>query len=99
MPKIEPAVRHLAFQIPAGISYVDLAAELSKVNRRLYRQGYVYAVESFQVILPVGMKATDVASCVVSTIHTRCIHVGSGTATILEIESEWKVDLEGCFTR
>ena len=68
MPKIEPAVRHLAFQIPAGISYVDLAAELSKVNRRLYRQGYVYAVESFQVILPVGMKATDVASCVVSTI-------------------------------
>ena len=68
MPKIEPAVRHLAFQIPAGTSYVDLAAELSKVNRRLYRQGYVYAVESFQVVLPVGMKATDVASFAVSAI-------------------------------
>ena len=32
-------------------------------------------------------------------LYARCIHVGSGTATILETESEWKVDLEGMHFR
>lgn len=92
MPKIEPAVRHIAFQIPAGVSYVDLAAELSKINRRLYRQGMVYAVESIQLVCPTGMKSTDVLSLTVSAIPNSWIAHNSwrkGFATWRDQQNEF----------
>ena len=41
---MEPAQRVLSFEIPAGISYIDIAESLSRVNRRAYRQGMQYAI-------------------------------------------------------
>lgn len=56
MPKIQPAQLDLAFTIPAGSvsgdprSYIDTARELSKVNRRLYEQGRMYAYQGLTFI-------------------------------------------------
>jgi hypothetical protein len=44
MAKKAPAQAVLMYQLPNGISYIDLAEGLSRVNRRLYRQGMQYAV-------------------------------------------------------
>lgn len=60
MPKIEPAVTTLWYSVADGVSYVDIAKDLSMVNRRLYRQGYAYAIQEIQVALMPGMKVTDV---------------------------------------
>ena len=60
MPKIEPAVTTLWYQVADGVSYIDLAKDLSATNRRLYRQGYVYAVQDVQVTLMAGLRTTDV---------------------------------------
>lgn len=67
MAKIEPAVTQLLYLVPDGTSYIDLAKDLSKVNRRLYRQGYTYVIQDIQVGVANGMKATDVWSCAFST--------------------------------
>jgi hypothetical protein len=48
MSSIQPAQRTLRFVLPYGTSYVDLAAALSAVNRRFYRQGMQYAVSGFE---------------------------------------------------
>ena len=55
--KIQPAQLDLAFTIPAGggtgidsRSYIDTAKELSKVNRRLYSQGRMYAYQGLTFI-------------------------------------------------
>nr|AGA18318.1 hypothetical protein [uncultured marine virus] len=68
MPKIEPAVTTLWYQVADGVSYIDLAKDLSAINRRLYRQGYVYAVQDIQVGLPVGMRTTDVWQAIFSVV-------------------------------
>jgi len=60
MPKIEPAVTQLFYGVPDGTSYIDLAKDLSKVNRRLYRQGMTYVVQDVQIGMVAGMEATDV---------------------------------------
>ena len=60
MPKIEPAVRQLIYDVPNGTSYIDIAKDLSIVNRRLYRQGMTYVIQDIQIGLPAGMRATDV---------------------------------------
>ena len=51
MPKIEPSVLELRFNLPAlGVpSYLDLNQINSLVNRRFYRQGLVNAVQSIEV--------------------------------------------------
>ncbi len=67
MPKIEPAVTQLYYVVPDGISYIDLAKDLSKVNRRLYRQGMTYVVQDVQLAVVAGMKATDVYQIVLNT--------------------------------
>ncbi len=67
MAKIEPAVTQLLYLVPDGTSYIDLAKDLSKVNRRLYRQGYTYVVQDVQVGISTGMKSSDVWSCSLST--------------------------------
>ncbi len=67
MAKIQPAVTQLLYLVPDGTSYIDLAKDLSKVNRRLYRQGYTYVVQDIQVGVSTGMKASDVWTCAFST--------------------------------
>lgn len=48
-----PSVRHLRYQLTANIAesshYIDLARDLSLVNRRLYRQGKHYFVKKITV--------------------------------------------------
>ncbi len=41
---LKPAQLNLSYIIADGNSYIDLAQDLSKVNRRLYKQGKTYAV-------------------------------------------------------
>lgn len=55
--KMQPAQLDLAFTIPAGggastdsRSYIDTAKELSKINRRLYEQGRMYAFQGLTFI-------------------------------------------------
>jgi hypothetical protein len=67
MPKIEPAVRQLYYIVPDGTTYIDLAKDLSKVNRRLYRQGMSYVVQDIQLGMVAGMQATDVYQISFST--------------------------------
>lgn len=60
MAKISPACTALTYIVGNGTTYIDLARDLSRVNRRLYRQGRNYAVESVTVTCPgVNMRATD----------------------------------------
>ncbi len=47
--KAEPAVETLTLRVPPGTSYCDLSQICSLANRRFYRQGLVWAVESFKV--------------------------------------------------
>ncbi len=68
MAKIEPAVTQLAYLVPDGASYIDLAKDLSKVNRRLYRQGYTYVVQDIQLGISSGLRSTDVAVMTFSTM-------------------------------
>lgn len=68
MAKIEPAVLQLSYDVPAVISYIDLAKDLSLVNRRLYRQGYTYVVQDVQLVSTAGIKASDVTMLQFSTV-------------------------------
>lgn len=67
MPKIEPAVTQLYYIVPDGVSYIDLAKDLSKVNRRLYRQGMTYVVQDIQIGMLPGMLPTDIYQITFST--------------------------------
>jgi hypothetical protein len=49
MAKIEPAVTQLCYALANGDNYIDVAKDLSVYNRRLYRQGKVYAVQNIQI--------------------------------------------------
>ena len=49
MAKMQPAVNTLCYSLANGDNYIDLAKDLSVVNRRLYRQGRLYAVQNVQV--------------------------------------------------
>ena len=68
MARIEPAVTQLLYLVPDGTSYIDLAKDLSKVNRRLYRQGMTYVIQDVQMFLNAQMKASDVQSLQLSTV-------------------------------
>ncbi len=71
MPKIQPAITDLFFTIPAAggsgtdsRSYIDTAKELSKVNRRMYEQGRMYAYQGLTFIwravaAPVGLSTIE----------------------------------------
>lgn len=47
-PKIQKAIRHLNYQVPAGISYIDIMKDLSAMNRKLFRQGMAVGIESIE---------------------------------------------------
>lgn len=74
MRKIAPAITDLSFQIPAGggasgdsRSYIDTARELSKINRRLYEQGRLYA---YQGLTFIWRAAAEVAGPPAQTLTT-----------------------------
>ena len=47
-PKMQKALRSFTVQIPSGNCYVDVMRELSKINRKLFRQGMVVGIESIE---------------------------------------------------
>ena len=49
MAQIEKCQRQLRFNLLPGEYYIDLASELSKVNRKHFSQGMVYGIESIQM--------------------------------------------------
>ena len=63
---LKPAQLNLVYKIDDGIHYVDLAQDLSMVNRRLYKQGKVYAVAGITFTFSPANNATQVG-IVVST--------------------------------
>ncbi len=44
MATIQPAQRVLNYVLPDGENFIDIAADLSRINRRAYRQGMQYAI-------------------------------------------------------
>ncbi len=52
--KIQPAPQTLVFDLPSGVSYIDLSQCASMVNRRFYRQGLNWAVSGFKVFGQAG---------------------------------------------
>jgi len=64
--KLQPAVVSLFYEMPtsaAGVSrFIDLSSDLSRLNRKLMRQGYQYAVAGVTVTDDVGVvSALDVS--------------------------------------
>jgi len=47
---LKPAQLNLSYGLNSGVSYIDLAQDLSMVNRRLYKQGKVYAVAGISYV-------------------------------------------------
>ena len=58
MKKMQPAITTLTYEMPTnqvGVGrYVDIARDLSRVNRRSYRQGYQYAIGSITITDDIG---------------------------------------------
>lgn len=55
--KLQPAVRHLRYELTTSATpgnetshYIDLARDLSRINRRLYRQGRDYHVKRVSIV-------------------------------------------------
>ncbi len=60
---MKTATLEMKFIVQAdGLQYIDLGQCLSLVNRRLYRQGYVYRVESFSWVAGAVASTLDIAS-------------------------------------
>lgn len=49
MAKIQPAHTQLVYSLANDGNYIDIAKDLSVLNRRLYRQGMVYAIRGITV--------------------------------------------------
>ena len=49
MPRMEPAVTQLCYSLANGPNYIDTSKDLSVINRKLFRQGRVYAIQNIQV--------------------------------------------------
>lgn len=77
---MEPAVTQLCYMLGDGVNYIDVAKDLSVINRRLYRQGRMYAIQNAQIYFDgADSGATDssqqVRSIMVSTIpNTWIVH-------------------------
>jgi len=46
--KVQKAIRTLSYQVPAGVSYIDIMKDLSAMNRKLFRQGMAVGIESVE---------------------------------------------------
>jgi len=60
MATIQPAQRVLSYTINAGENFIDLASDLSKVNRRAYRQGMQYAIGKIEFCFTGKPGAADI---------------------------------------
>lgn len=58
--KIQKAVRELTFNLDSATNYVDIGQSLSVVNRKLFRQGMVYGVESVDFMFDANPTLYDV---------------------------------------
>ena len=79
--KLQPAQLDLAFTIPAAggddndrRSYIDTARELSKVNRRLYSQGRMYAYQGLTFIWRAGGSLASIELSVKTAGNTWVVH-------------------------
>jgi len=81
--KMQPAVTDLLFKIPAGgtaagdDSYIDTARELSKINRRLYSQGRMYAYQGLTFIWRAKNAALPVVATDLATIEVKLSTAGN----------------------
>lgn len=65
--KVEKCQRSLLFEVPDGNSYIDIALALSAANRKLFRQGMVYGIESIDFFfVPSGTAVTQRLSAYVA---------------------------------
>jgi len=64
---MQPAHRVLSYLCADGASYIDLAQDLSKINRRLYSQGMSYAVGSIDFMFAADPGAIISVAARVST--------------------------------
>ena len=64
---MQPAHRVLSYVVTDGASYIDLAQDLSKINRRLYSQGMSYAVGSVDFLFGADPNAIIAVAARVST--------------------------------
>ena len=79
MPRIEPAQTQLCYILANGDNYIDIAKDLSALNRRLYRQGKVYAIQNVQILFDAAdVSANDLSQLV-------------GTARVSTIPNTWIV--------
>ena len=65
--KLQPAQLNLTYGLGDGVSYIDLAKNLSECNRKLFSQGYVYAVAGVTYTFTAGPVTPDVVSMSVAT--------------------------------
>jgi len=64
---MQPAHRVLSYLVADGASYIDLAQDLSKINRRSYSQGMSYAVGSVDFLFQADPQAIIAVAAKVST--------------------------------
>ena len=64
---LKPAQLNLSYAIADGVTYIDLFSDLSKINRRLYKQGHVLAIAGVTFGYTPSPAAPDVVACAVST--------------------------------
>ncbi len=58
VPKLEPSVMTLAFQLPVGapgVSIIDVSQSACLANRRFYRQGLNWGIAGFRLITPASV--------------------------------------------
>lgn len=71
---MQPAVLQLQYEVPPDVTrYIDLASDLSRVNRRLYSQGRNYVVGSIDIMQDLG------------SVNTGCeltVHAAPNTWTV-----------------
>lgn len=63
---ITKAQRTMTLVVPAGVSYIDIAQCLSITNRKLFRQGMVYGIESLEFTYGAPAAALDTVKVDVS---------------------------------
>lgn len=72
--KMEPAITSLVYEMPTsdvGVGrYVDIASDLSRLNRKLFRQGYQYAVAGVTVTDDVEVPAPGASHALELTVST-----------------------------
>lgn len=61
MPKMQPAVMRMTFNVPSDVHYLDLSQCASILNRRFYRQGINWAVAGITFVDEAGGAAGSVS--------------------------------------